>query len=74
MFIGYQIVLILKEIHTGLKRINHVIDKTSSVVESVAEPVRAVTGLFTGIRAGTEVFRSFTKAAQPRPSRSSKDE
>lgn len=63
LFIGYHIVLILKEIHQGLKKINHIVNTTSKVVESVAEPVQAVTGIVSGFKAGSEFIKSFTKSA-----------
>lgn len=63
LFVGYHIVLILKEIHIGLKKINQVIDTTSKVVNSVAEPVQAMSGIFSGIKAGSEFLKSFSKSA-----------
>jgi len=57
VFVGIQVVFILKEIRQSTQKINKILDDLGVISESVAKPVASVSGFLTGIQTGAKLIK-----------------
>jgi hypothetical protein len=60
LIIGYQIILILKELHKTATKINQVTTEIEKITKSIAEPVISLSGFLTGLKDGAKIIKMFT--------------
>ncbi len=59
--VGIQIVFVLNEIRKTVTRFNAFIDSAEQRLEDVAQPLRQLGGMASGVRSGLRVFDTFVQ-------------
>lgn len=57
VFVGIQVVYILREIREAMQKVNKVLDDAGTISESVAKPIAGVSGFLTGIQSGAKLMK-----------------
>lgn len=57
VFVGIQVVYILREIRDAMRKVNKVLDDAGLISESVAKPIAGVSGFLTGIQSGAKLMK-----------------
>lgn len=57
VFVGIQVVYILREVRESMRKINKVLDDAGLISESVAKPIAGVSGFLTGIQGGAKLMK-----------------
>ncbi|MCL5411130.1 MAG: hypothetical protein M1150_00060 [Patescibacteria group bacterium] len=61
--VGVYVILVLREVRENLKKVNHILSHTESMVETfdtkIAGPASSVIGVVTAVREGLSLFKAF---------------
>ena len=57
VFVGIQVVYILREIREAMQKINKVLADAGMISESVAKPIAGISGFLTGVQSGARLMR-----------------
>lgn len=57
VFVGIQVVYILREMREVMRRVNKILDDAGIISESVAKPIAGVSGFLTGIQSGAKLMQ-----------------
>lgn len=57
VFVGIQVIYILKELRSSMRKLNKILDDASLISESVAKPIAGVSGFLTGIQSGAKLVK-----------------
>lgn len=57
VFVGIQVVYILREIRDATRKVNKILDDAGLISESVAKPIAGVSGFLTGIQSGAKLMK-----------------
>jgi len=58
---GIQVIHILSEIKTMMKKTNKIVDDFQVVTSSIAKPIAGISGFVTGLKSGTDLVNFFLK-------------
>jgi len=58
---GIQVIHILSELKTMMKKTNKIVDDFQVVTSSIAKPIAGISGFVTGLKSGTDLFNFFIK-------------
>lgn len=57
VFVGIQVIYILKELRSSMRKLNKILDDAGLISESVAKPIAGVSGFLTGIQSGAKLVK-----------------
>lgn len=61
LFVGFYIVLVLKEVRTAFIKINKILDTADKVTTEVSKPVLGFSGVFSGVVQGLKVLNNLKR-------------
>jgi hypothetical protein len=61
LFVGFYIVLVLKDARLTLAKLNKVLDSAHEVTEAVKKPAKEVSGIIEGVSAGIKALPFVSK-------------
>lgn len=61
LFVGFYIVLVLKEVRQAARRINSILESADNIVSSFSKPFVEASGILIGLTKGLEIVNSLRR-------------
>jgi len=74
LFVGFYIILVLKEVRKAAKRINSMLETTDHVLESLSKPFVEASGLLVGLTKGIQLVNSLRNSHSPKEEEEDEEE
>jgi hypothetical protein len=65
-FIGYQVIMVLREARRSLERANGLVDQAEDLMMKLSHPAEGINNLLSGVKQGVQVFETISSLFKSR--------